>query len=150
MAVVTFKAQLAECRKIVAEEPDDGWRDFTLQLLDRWRRDARANTTWETIEKTSMRGEQKPLWPGDLVEWVIDRAREQKRLVEEVVPQSAHREKRVLSEAEKNWRASRKGDGDLALLAGLQSRAALGASRRPAARPGPPAKPPKIVHQGLP
>ena len=122
----SFKSHLDHCRKTVLEEPDSSWKSFDLAVLDRWRDDSRANTAWKTIQKAALRGDDKPLWPGDLVEWVIDQARQQKRLTEDVIPQSADLEKRVLSEAEKNWRASRTGDGELAFLAGLQSRAAHG------------------------
>lgn len=125
MAAQSFKSHLDHCRKLVQQEPSNAWTAFDLAVLDRWQDHDNANAAWEAIQKAAVRGGNKPLWPGDLVEWVIERAHEQKRIVGDIVPESTALENRVLSEAEKNWRRSRKGDGDLALLAGLQSRAAL-------------------------
>jgi hypothetical protein len=124
MGELSFKSRLDDFKKIVAAENDDGWKAFDLAVLDRWQEHAFVNDGWTAIQKAATRDGERPLWPGDLVEWVIDRAREQKRLVEDVVPKSAALERKVILESEKNWREARKGNGDLALLAGVRSRAA--------------------------
>jgi hypothetical protein len=120
--VVTFKAQLAECRKIVAEEPDDGWRDFTLKVLDDWRDEPDVEKAWDTISRAATSGGREPLSPFPLIEWVIEQAIVHKRLTDEVIPESASLENRSITAAEKDWRAVRQsGNTDLAWAAAAKT-----------------------------
>jgi hypothetical protein len=111
MTAFPFKAFLDKCQNTTLAEPDHEWKTFDLGIIGRWQDHAFADGAWEMIEKAATRDGRKPLWPGDLVEWIIEQARIQKRLVEEVVPKSSEIERKVISAAEKDWRTSRDGIG---------------------------------------
>jgi hypothetical protein len=118
MPVVTFKTQLAECRKIAAEEPDDGWRDFTLQVIDRWRDEPDVDKAWQTIMRAATSGGRKPLSPLPLIEWVIEQAIVHRRLCDDVIAESERLENRVIAAAEKDWLAGRQpGNTDMSWAA---------------------------------
>lgn len=115
----TFKTQLAECRTFAAAAPDDGWRDFTLEVLDRWQEEPDVDKAWETVLKAAISGGRQPLPPLPLIEWVIDQAIVYKRLCDDVVPKSEHFENRAIAAAEKEWRHGT----DLRRAASLKERA---------------------------
>jgi hypothetical protein len=118
MTAVTFKAHLAECRQIVEQEPDDGWRDFTLTVLDRWRDEPDVNKAWDAILRAATSGGAEPLSPFPLIEWVLEQAKVYNRLSDEVIPQSANLETRAIAAAEKEWRGRRRqGNTNLAWTA---------------------------------
>ncbi len=126
MPAVTFKTQLAACRKIVAEEPDDGWRDFTLQVIDRWRDEPDVDKAWQTILRAATSGGRKPLSPLPLIEWVIEQAIVHKRLCDDVIPKSESLENRAIAAGEKDWRAARRqGNVDLVGAAAVKTTMAL-------------------------
>ncbi|MEO6842212.1 MAG: hypothetical protein ABI192_15790 [Bradyrhizobium sp.] len=99
-----FKAKLAECRSFAASEPDDGWRDLVLAVLDRWQAEPDVDKAWDTILRAATSGGREALSPIPLIEWAIDQAILYKRLCNEVVPKSDNLEKRAISAAEKEWK----------------------------------------------
>jgi hypothetical protein len=101
----SFKSVLADCRRIVEGEKDDRWRDFTLEVLDRWIDEPDADKAWNTILKSAKTGGRLPLSPFPLIEWVIDQAIEQKRLRDEIIPRSKQLEERAISLGQRSWRA---------------------------------------------
>jgi hypothetical protein len=123
MAAFSFTVFLDQCKDRVEAEPDHDWKAHDLTVLNRWREHAFANGAWDLIHKAATQSGGGGLWPGDFVEFVLTQARVQKRLVEEVVPQSAHFERKRIAEAEKEWRASRNGIG--ATAAGIKRDAAI-------------------------
>jgi hypothetical protein len=118
MGEFSFKTALTDCRKIVETEPDDGWKDFTLRVLDDWREHGAVESNWHAIETAAMRDGQNGLSPFPLIEWVINQAVGQKKAVVEkntckqgkkeiVATKFELLEERALSSAEKDLRESR-------------------------------------------
>jgi hypothetical protein len=104
---LSFQGVLTDCRKRILAEPDGEWKTFELTVIDRWQRHAFANDAWETIDTAARRDSNKALWPGDLVEWVLDQARLFQRITDEIIPKSEVIEKKVIAAAEREWRATR-------------------------------------------
>jgi hypothetical protein len=117
--MTAFGTALADCRKIVEAETDDGWKAFTLATIDLWI-DRRFETEWELIDKAATAGGQKPVSPHVLIEWVLNQAVIQKKARDRFVPKETERRKKTvivvdsknledqaLVSAEKDWRAAR-------------------------------------------
>ncbi|MGY8660939.1 hypothetical protein Q3C01_01055 [Bradyrhizobium sp. UFLA05-109] len=103
----SFTMVLANCRQQVSAEAQHEWKSFDLAVVDRWREHAFVDGAWQAIERASSRVSDKALEPTGLIEWVLEQARLQKRLVDEVIPLSGPLEKRAIAAAEKEWRATR-------------------------------------------
>jgi hypothetical protein len=132
MPAVTFKAQLDERRMVVADRPDDGWRDFTLEVLDRWRDEPDVDKAWEEIQKTASSSgrELPPRLP--FIDWVIGEAKIYKRVTCEIIPKSENLENRAIAAAERDWRSRRQpGNADLALTAAAKDKMASHGHGRP-------------------
>jgi hypothetical protein len=130
MPELTFKTQLAERRKIVAEEPDDDWHAFTLKILDHWRDHALVEDSWIAIEKAILdrasreepykvtAAEVASTFPSLLIDWVLAHAIAYKRMVDELIPGAEKRENLALTAAEKVRRdAKRTKNPDLLRIA---------------------------------
>jgi hypothetical protein len=110
---------------VVADLPDDGWRDFTLEVLDRWRDEPDVDKAWEEIQKTASSSGCEPPPPFPFIEWVIGEAKIYKRVTCEIIPKSENLENRAIAAAERDWRSRRQpGNADLALTAAAKDKMA--------------------------
>lgn len=119
VAAYLFKTKIAECRKIVAEEPDDGSQALTLKILDRWT-ERGFEAEWTAIQKAVVAraspedramiaaGDRIPTSPYQLIEWVTEQAVAYERIVREVIPESKKREDLVIAVAEQVRREAKR------------------------------------------
>jgi hypothetical protein len=120
----TFCDQLAHVRRQVANEPDTPRRNFEISIIDRWSKHLSANEAWNTIDQAATSDGNHSLEPVEFVAWVLQKGWEHHRLANDVIPKSKALEERVISEAERNWRAARQRDFDLGFVAGIQNKLA--------------------------
>lgn len=109
--MIPFGAVLDHCRKTVLSEPDNEWKSFDLKIIDRWRKHHEVERAWETINRAVTRDGAASLPAEDFVAWVLEQARLQQRLADDVIPNSPDLEKKMIAAAEREWRASRNGIG---------------------------------------
>lgn len=109
--MTSFVDILDQCRQILLQEPDTDWKSFDLDLINRWRNHHNAERAWALIDEAAIKSGGASLEAGEFVEWTISQARLQKRLSDEIIPQSDSLEKKAVATSEREWRASRNGIG---------------------------------------
>jgi hypothetical protein len=99
-------------------EPDSATRQLELTVLDRWKTHDDVNRAWERIRQAATKGGKQPLSAEDFIAWVLEQAKINRRIVDDVIPESPDLERKMIANAEREWRKTRTGLG--ATAAGIK------------------------------